>query len=186
MRICVYAHSSTAWFFRALIDASRAAGDGIEWSVIQPQWHFMDVLKPCVAPDSHCYLYQDFDAHYRRCGEAQIREAMECGDGLITSLLKDKDGYRWLDKEEQLRRASVIHKVYGEFVRRIGPDCVLFPDVETVDGFVLLNLCNELGIRVLYYTSMRTLPRGFLSPTACETLPSNFGAYFSRHRAGQE
>lgn len=177
MRILVYACSSTALFFRALIASCHE--DPIEWSAILPQWHFRDLLTDIIPADRCCYLYERFGATYSRIGPAEIASALHSGEGLITALMKDKDGYRWLDKEEQLRRGATIYVTYGEFLTRIRPDYVLFPDVEAVDGFVLIDLCRILGIGILYYTSMRILQRGFFSHDPYESLP----AYFGKHTA---
>jgi hypothetical protein len=177
MRICIYAFSSTALFFRALIDACAAAGDQIEWSVICPQGHFRHVFASAVPPERLCYLYQNFNDAYAECGDSQIQSAMESGSGLIPSLMRDKDGYRWLDKAEQLKRGATIHFCYRGFLEKLKPDFVLFPNLEVVDGFILMNFCRTMGIGVLYCTSMRFLGRSFFSPDPYETLPSYFGNY---------
>jgi hypothetical protein len=175
MRIAVYAFSSTALFFRALIKACD--DDDVEWSAIIPQWHFRELLAQVIPADRCCYLYERFTATYARMGAAEIAAALACGEGLITALLKDKDGYRRLDKEEQLRRGAAINETYREFLVRVRPDYVLFPDVEAVDGFVLVNLCRSLGIDILYYTSMRILQRAFFGHDPYESLPAYFGEH---------
>jgi Capsule polysaccharide biosynthesis protein len=177
MKIVVYACNTTTLFFRGLIDACAAAGDNIEWSVICPQGHFVDRVRAVIPPERVCYLYEGFDALYATSGEDQIIQALACGEGLPTALLKDKDGYRHLDKDEQLRRGAAIHLRYIAFLDRVRPDFVLFPDLEVVDGFILMNLCQERGIGVLYYADMRFLGRGFFAPDPYEKLPLYFGDY---------
>ena len=76
-----------------------------------------------------------------------------------------------------LRRAAATRDVYRDFLDRTRPDYVLFPDVETVDGFVLVDLCASLGIGILYYVGMRILERGFFSDDPNERLPRYFGGY---------
>ena len=186
VKICVYAFSSTALFFRGLIDACTKAGDPVEWSIVQPQGHFRYVFDDVIPDTRRCYLYDDFERRYRGNSPADLKRALTSGEGLPTALLKDKDGYRWLDKREQLRRGSAMDAVYRNFLERIRPDFILFPDLETVDGFILMNLCRELKIGVLYYTNMRFLKRSFLSPDAYESLPSYFGAFTDIDVAGAE
>jgi hypothetical protein len=176
-RICIYAFSSTALFFRALIDECRAAGDAVEWSVIVPQGHFRHCFAGAIPAERRCYLYQRFGRHYAASGAAQIARGLATGEGLIAALMKDKDGYRRLDKDEQLRRAAAMQACYEEFLDRVRPDFVLFPDLETVDGFVLMNLCRAKGIGVLYLVGMRFLGRSFFSADPYETLPPYFGAH---------
>lgn len=106
-----------------------------------------------------------------------IERGLAADEGLVTALMKDKDGYRHLDKDEQLRRAATIHRRYESFLDRIRPDFVLFPDLETVDGFVLMNLCRARAIGVLYFVALRFLGRSFFAPDPYETLPPYFGQF---------
>jgi hypothetical protein len=177
LKICVYAFSTTAYFFRALIEECARRGDDVEWSIIFPQGHFRHLLADIVPPERVCYLYEKFDAYYAVSDAAQIQRALDSGGGLVTALLKDKDGYRWLDKEEQLKRGAAMHACYSDFLARIRPDFMLFPDLETVDGFVAMNLCAELNLGVLYYTETRAVGLSYLASDPYETLPVYFGAY---------
>ena len=177
MRICIYTYSVTAYFFRALVDACAAAGDQVEWSFIFPQGHFRHLFRGVVPPERQCYLYADFATRYARCGEPLVERGLAAAEGLVVALMKDKDGYNRLDKDEQLRRAATIHDCYETFLDRVRPDFVLFPDLEVVDGFVLMNLCRARGIGVLYFASLRFLGRSFYSADPYETLPAYFGAY---------
>jgi hypothetical protein len=177
MRICIYAYSTTAYFFRALIEACAAAQDPVEWSVIFPQGHFRHLFRRVVPAERQCYLYLDFAARYAACDAALVARGLAAGQGLVTALMKDKDGYRHLDKDEQLRRAATIHGCYEVFLDRVRPDFVLFPDLEVVDGFILMNLCHARGIGVLYFCELRLLGRGFYSADPYESLPPYFGAY---------
>lgn len=177
LRICIYAFSTTALFFRAFIDACAKAGDPVEWSVVQPQGHFRDVFVDVIPASRRCYLYETFNEAYEANDPDDVKRAIASADGLVTALYKDKDGYRRLDKDEQLRRGGAMDAVYRSFLQRVKPDYVLFPDLEVVDGFVLMNLCLELRVGVLYFTSMRFLGRSYFAPDPYETLPSYFGAY---------
>ncbi len=177
MRICLYAFSSAAWFFRGLVKACNDAGDDVEWSVVLPQGHFQGLLTDIIPAKRRCYLYETFNAYYRSIGSADIEDALNSGEGLATALLKDKGGYRTLEKGEQLRRGAVMHRIYSDFLERVRPDYVLFPDVETVDGFVLINLCRRLRIPILYYVSMRIFERGFFSHDPYESPPGYFGEH---------
>jgi hypothetical protein len=177
LKICVYAFSTTAYFFRALIEDCARRGDDVEWSVIFPQGHFRHIFAGTMPPERSCYLYERFGTYYAASDVAQIQRALDSGEGLVTALLKDKDGYRWLDKEEQLKRGAAMHAVYRDFLARIRPDFVLFPDLETVDGFVAMNLCAELKMGVLYYTGLRAVGLSYLANDPYDTLPAYFGAH---------
>jgi hypothetical protein len=177
LRICVYAFSTTALFFRALIDACAQAGDAVEWSVVQPQGHFLRTFVDIIPSERRCYLYENFKAFYEANAPDNLARAMASAEGLVTSLYKDKDGYCRLDKDEQLRRGGAMDAVYREFLQRAQPDYILFPDLEVVDGFVLMNLCRELRIGVLYFTGMRFLGRSYFASDPYEKMPSYFGQF---------
>jgi len=177
MKICLYAFSSTAWFFRQLVQACDDAGDNVEWSAVLPQGHFQSVLSDIIPAERRCYLYETFNERYRSIGADDIEDALLAGEGLITALMKDKGGYRTLEKQEQVRRGAVMHGVYRDFLQRVRPDYVLLPDIETVDGFVLINVCRRLGIPMLYYAGMRIFERGFFSADPYESLPAYFGEH---------
>lgn len=177
MRICIYAFSTTALFFRALIDRCQAEGDTFEWSVVFPQGNFRDTMADVIPVDRTCYLYEDFRRHYGAIDDATIQRGLEADEGLVVALMKDKAGYRFLEKDEQLRRAAATHAVYEEFLRRIKPDVVLFPDVEAVNGFILVNLCKSLGIEVFYTVAQRFLRQSFFARDTYETLPRWFGPH---------
>lgn len=177
MKICVYAFANTAHFFQRLIERCQGPGDNVEWSAVLPRWHHRKAFQGLLSSDSLLYLYEDFDRIYSDLGpETKFDFALE-GDGEFLCLLKDKAGYRFLDSDEQLRRAAVIVDIYRVFLERIRPDFIVFPDVEVVDGFLLLSLCKTMGITPIYYVGMRTLGGGFFSSDCYETLPSYFGPY---------
>ncbi|HUB98160.1 MAG TPA: hypothetical protein VL993_19710 [Stellaceae bacterium] len=177
MRICLYAYTTSAYFFRALVDACKEAGDDVEWSVIFPQGNFRHLFRGALPAERMLYLYRDFDTRFAACGKDCVERALGSVEDLIAALMKDKDGYRHLDKEEQLRHAATMAEIYAEFLDRVRPDVILFPDLEVVDGFVLMNLCRARGIGILYFVEMRLLGRSFFATDSYETLPPHFGAY---------
>lgn len=177
LKICIYAFSTTAYFFRALVELCNARNDDIEWSVIFPQGHFRHVFRGIVPPERQFYLYEDFARRYAAADAKQIRQAMDSGDGLVSALFRDKLGFRLLDKSEQLRRGAAIDAGYREFLMRIAPDYLLLTSPENVDDLILHNLCAELKIGVLCSTAMRFVGLSFFGNDPHESLPKYFGSY---------
>ena len=177
MKICCYAFATTALFFQRLVALCRQAGDPVEWSVIFPQAPFRHALDDLVPSESRLYLYRDFQRIYRAQRPPYDWRNGAGIDSIYLALAKDKDGYRHLDKDEQLRRAATITAIYGAFLRRTAPDAVLFPDVETVDGFILVNLCQERGIPIIYHADLRHIGRSMFGSDIYNTLPPYFGTY---------
>jgi Capsule polysaccharide biosynthesis protein len=175
MKIAVYAFSTSAYFFRKLIETY---GDGdVEWSVIVPRGHYLRLFDRVVPSQRVCYLYAGFDESYAAASSQQIGLSAPAGESIYVALAKDKDGYRHLEKDEQLRRAKAIYAVYRDFLQRIRPDYILTPDPETVDGFVLFQVCSELGIQPISYVGLRLLNGVVFSNTCYENLPCYFGEF---------
>lgn len=177
MKICCYAFAGTALFFRALVELCAKAGDGVEWSVIFPQAPFRDSFDDLIPAARRLYLYEDFDRVYRDTVPPYDWRNSVGVDNIYLTMARDKNGYRRLDKNEQLHRAATITRIYRDFLARTRPDYVLLPDVEAVNGYILMNLCNELGIPMLYYVDLRHLGRGFFSTQLSNALPPYFGEY---------
>jgi hypothetical protein len=176
MKICVYAFANTAYFFARLIEESRERGDAIEWSAVLPRWHHVERFSTLLSADKRVYLYEQFDSRYASIDATSTPfDLGSANDNELLCLLKDKAGYLALDGDEQVRRARTIVSIYRDFLVREKPDYLLFPDLEVVDGFLLLALCKRLGITPIYYVGMRTLGGGFFSSDCYESLPAYFG-----------
>lgn len=176
MKICVYAFANTAYFFERLIQESREQGDDIQWSAILPRWHHLEMFRKLIRSDKCLYLYENYNARYALADAKSFEFGLSNdGDSELVCLMKDKGGYLALDGAEQMRRARTIVSIYQEFLQREKPDYLLFPDLEVVDGFLLLALCKRLGVTPIYYVNMRTLGGGFFSSDCYETLPPYFG-----------
>lgn len=187
-KIAVYGFANTSHFFQRLI-ARVGADDDIEWSVILPRWHNRKLFRGLVPDERVLYLYEGFDVRYAATTPVNAAGAFSfssAADSEFVCLSKDKGGYCQLNGDEQLRRAAVVTEIYREFLLRVRPDYMLFPDLEVVDGFLLMSLCVTLGVRPIYFVGMRTMGGGFLSDDAYETLPPYFGEYTETHlqRAG--
>ncbi|MCC6139072.1 MAG: hypothetical protein IT389_00490 [Nitrospira sp.] len=176
MKIAVYAFANTAYFFHALIREARHTSE-IEWSVILPRGQCRNLFDGLLPQDRVFYLYREFTRAYEQASNPFPFSIPDGADNIFLSLSKDKDGYRHLDKEEQIRRAAAIYSRYKQFLQADRPDYVLFPDLETVDGFILINLCYELGIEPVYYVGTRSLGRSFFTHSPYEELPRYFGYY---------
>ena len=176
MKIAVYAFATTAQFFRTLIRLTETEAD-VEWSVILPRGHNVRMFDGVIPPERLCYLYANFNARYRQSASVEEVPSSRNAESLFLSLYRDKDGYRHLDKDEQLRRAVTIYGIYKKFLQRVRPDFILMPDIEVVDGFILLNLCYELGIEPIYYVNGRFLGGVMFARTCSEDLPRYFGGY---------
>jgi hypothetical protein len=178
MKLLFYAFSTTVFFFKEVVKILQEKDKDIECKFILPRGHFFNFVK-----DSAFYLYENFNEIYNKMPCYNITTLPKDNIFKILEIDKNEDynyGYKSIDKNEQIKRINTIYSIYKEFLKKFEPDYVVFPDVETVDGNILINLCYELNIEVIYTVHLRQLGTSFFSSTIYETLPVYFGKYSER------
>lgn len=174
MKIAVYAFSTSGFFFQRWIDTYKEAA---EWFVLLPRGHFRYLFKNLESAGRVGYLYEEFNEKYKKTKPTDSVSILSSRMTYYQALLRDKGGYRFLSQAEQLRRAAVISSIYKAYLEKWRPDVVVFPDLESVDGFILWGLCDQLKIRTACFAGMRFLGRGFFSEFPNEQLPTYFGQF---------
>lgn len=184
LRIGVFAFADSTIFFREVIELARARGEAIDWSIVVPQGSYISVVRDLVDSDHFLYLYRDFNREFARAtGEPGLSASR---DNINLILEADKDAYRHESGKFQYRWAEVAIAIYRAFLKKTRPHYMLFPCVESVEGVLLMNLCHEMGIRVVNSVHMRSLGTSFFSETQYETLPPYFGHCTDEDRAQAE
>lgn len=177
----IYAFSTFAPFFREVIRTSKERGDNIHWSVLLPRSPFIRLFDGLVDSENRFYLYENFNAVFR--GDPSSPHLSRAEDNIDRTLAIDKDGYRHETSAFQHRCAATMLTVFRGFIGKFRPDCVIFPPLETVDGAILLSLCQELDITPLYAVHMRNLGESFFSDSLYERLPVYSGSCTNGDRA---
>lgn len=177
-----YCFGDTGYIFYELIQSQiqNNSNQAIEWSAIMPRWHHHKRFHNILAEEQILYLYENFDSIYNKIDKNNNKNFSHSSisvEDVFASLMKDKNGYRHLQGSEQLKRAFTIIEIYTRFLEKIKPDFIIFPDLEVVDGFLLLSICKALQIEPIYYVSMRTFGGCFFSDDCYEKLPKYFGHY---------
>lgn len=173
MKIGIFAFATSAVFFKEVISLAKMRGEEIEWSVVIPQAPFRHYFNDLVERDRILYIYESFnDAFAEAKGNPELTSS---DDNINRILATDKNGYRHETKEFQYRWAEAMIATYRAFLSRTRPNFILFPNIETVEGSLLSNLCQEMGIGVMNSVHMRGLGLSFFSPSQYECLPACFG-----------
>jgi len=173
LRVLFFAFATYALVLRALIDRGRADGVPIRWGAIVPRRAFLGEVAASVPESDRLYLFQDFARVFASTPTAPALDGAE--DNLARVMAVDKDGYRHESSAFQERSAATMLALMGAFLDRFRPDCVVFPPLETVDGVLLLSLCQARGIACAHMVHMRNMGESFFSPSLYETLPPYFG-----------
>ncbi len=172
-RILFFAFATYALVLRALVERSRADGVPIRWGAVVPRRAFLGEIAAVVPESDRLYLFQDFTGIFAAAPAPPVLDGAE--DNLARILAVDKDGYRHDSAAFQERSAATMAALLGAFLDRFRPDCVVFPPLETVDGVLLLSLCQARGIACAHMVHMRNMGESFFSPSLYETLPPYFG-----------
>jgi len=176
-KIAIYAFSTSAFFFKEVYTLLNKRN--IDATLIFPRgtflYEFGDILKNI----DYLYLYENFDLEYANKEDVEF---LFSDDTIYKILEADKSetnsgSYKSLNKDVQLKIIKIIYKIYKIFLLKTKPNYILFPDVETVDGLILLNLAYELKIEPIYYVHTRYMGKSFFSNSVYETLPSYYGSY---------
>jgi len=176
MKIFTYMFGNTPFFFNEVIKLSQKKGDNIEWGVVYPRRNWKHTSINLVKKENFFYLYQNFENKYKNIDIYNFNYKSNF-DSIYKIIESSKFYYKNRSSEVQIRSALTTYTLYKEFLLKNRPDAILFPDLEVVDGIILLNVCKELGIKILYAVHTRNLGKSFFAKDYYETLPEYFGNY---------
>jgi hypothetical protein len=169
------------FFFNEVIKLSQKQNDNIEWGVIYPRANWKYTSINLVKTENYFYLYDDFEEIYKNI-DIFDTEYKSNFDNIYKITESSKRYFKKLDSEEQLKSAFAIYKIYKNFLEKNKPDAILFPDLEVVDGLILLNICKELNIEILYAVHTRNLGKSFFARDYYDSLPEYFGNYENKDK----
>jgi hypothetical protein len=170
MKIALHGFGTYAIVFRHLVELARRQTPEIEWAVILPTPHHLDLLRAVIREEDILSLQA-----------VQARSVAPVAD---TSHLKNYVGNIFADIEaekrhfkhrpawQQLARASEIYRLYKAFLQRTGATHVLIAQVEAYEGKMLAGLARELGLVVIVPTIARIVGGVIFASDAFETLPT--------------
>lgn len=178
MKIFFYTFANTSYIFNEVIKLSNRRNESIEWGMIYPRAVYKDTFISSIDKENILYLYEEFDSYYTNVIQDDIIfEDEKWIDNIYTILESSKFGYKTEKADKQLRVIYTIYVIYKDFLLQTKPDFIVFPDIETVNGVLLVNLCKELDIGVMVTAHARQFDVSFFSPDYKETLPQYLGNY---------
>ena len=172
-------------FFNELIDYAKKnkfciENDEVNWFVLTNTNIYLSHLEKNICDKNICYLFENFN-EYMSDENFTYNLDSYCGS-LYRDILTDKHAYFIKPSSYQMKNVSVIYKIWKEYLINNDIDYIVFPDVEFVEGMILLALCKELNIKVLYYVNARSIGGSFFAKNIL-ILPVLFSAkkYFSKY-----
>ena len=177
-RILFYGFATYNHFFREVIKTLITEGyEARNIAVIFPNGQYRNFYKGILPQENICYLYNNYNAvldEVKRDGDLSVtRQSLP--DNAFEILGADKEGFRSLPSARQLPYLEVIYRIYSDFLNQFKPDCIVFPDIEVVDGYLLYSIARARNIHVAYSFHLRNLGRSVLGEHIREQFPRYFG-----------
>jgi hypothetical protein len=178
MRIFFYAFANSVIVFKRIIEYSKKCNNYIEWGVIYPRGVYKDYLDGLIEEKNKFYLFKEFNSVYAEIEYSNLDlDDRFWNDNIYSIIESSKFGYKKYRPKKQLKVFKTIYYLYKKFLIDSKPDYLIFPDIETVNGMILLNICKELSIETMVTTSTRHLGGTFFSKDYRETLPDYYGNF---------
>lgn len=174
MKIAIFSFGNYGIFLRHVVSAAKALNREVEWSVIASSYQAVSHFNGVVTPDKIHYLFEDFNRVFDETSLSDYEAIAKCyyeKSSLWRALAADKVHYKKRDKNYQIRHAMTVYKLFKSFLLADKPDYVLFPIIESHDGYILYDLSKELGIEPIVYAHGRTIGGSYFSDSYKELLP---------------
>lgn len=171
MNIAVFSPGAYCVFFNELIGHAKKSqltieNESINWFVLTNTNVYLNHLEKNVDKNNICYLFENFN---KNMNDREFTYKLDeyCGS-LYRDILTDKHTYFTKDSSYQMKNVSVTYKIWKEYLVKNCIKYIVFPDVEFVEGMILLSICEELNIKILYYVHARTLGGAFFAKNVNE------------------
>ncbi|MBW1616783.1 MAG: hypothetical protein JRJ49_09685 [Deltaproteobacteria bacterium] len=176
MKIFFYAFTNIAFFFNEVIKESLLKKEHVEWGLIFPKAVYKKSADKIVKKENILYLYENFNKIYKKIDNFDFGFKVE-ENSIYKMIQSSKANLTFMDSKKQLKIAKATYVIYKNFLLKNRPDYIVFPLLETVDGFILINLCYELGIKPIYCFHTRVFGNQMFGTTVYQDLPVYYGGF---------
>lgn len=153
--IVVHGYGTYAILYRHMIELAKATVPDVEWAMILPTSHHLEVVSEVIAADRLLCLEH---RQARTLSEKlNLSELARYSGNIYADIETEKKVYKHRPSGEQVARAIEIYRIYRAFLERLKPTHLLLAHVETYEGKVLFGIANELNISVILPIDLRSL-----------------------------
>lgn len=170
IRIAVHGFGTYAIIYRHMIALARSEAPWVEWAMMLPTSHHLDVISEVIDDDKLICL--EFERIEKYANLADATDIGEYRGNFFADIEVEKQVFKHRSALEQERRAFEIYQIYKNFLKRINPTHILMAHIETFDGKVLIGLAAELNIPLIVPTELRNIGGLIFSPDAAESVPA--------------
>jgi hypothetical protein len=167
--IVIHGYGTYAIVYRHMLEAVRSMAHDVEWSIILPTSHHLDVLREVLPPDRIlCLEHEQSRVHPPL---SDLSELGGYGGNIYADIEVEKKVYKHRPARQQLTRAIETYRIYRNFLVSKNATHVLLGHVETFDGKVLISLAKELGMVAIVPIDLRNIGGSTFSADERERLP---------------
>jgi hypothetical protein len=165
MNIGIFSPGAYGVFFNELISKSNNIkfsinNQNINWYILTNTNIYLNHFRQNVKEENICYLFENFNKYMN--GNTKI-DLSSYNGSIYRDILTDKHTFFTKRAKYQLKNACTIYRIWKEFLQKVDIQYIVFPDVEYVEGMILLSLCKELNIKILYYVHARNIGKAFFA-----------------------
>lgn len=152
-----------------MIEVAKAEAPAVEWSMLLPTSHHLDVILE-VLPKDRVFCLEHHQSRVVPTNIDADEVALYRGN-IFADIEAEKQVFKHRPAAEQFSRAVEIYSIYKKRLRELNPTHLLMAHVETFEGKVLVGLARELGIPLLLPVDLRHFGGTCFSEDTDERIP---------------
>jgi hypothetical protein len=175
--VVIHGYGTYAIAYRHMLELARSAAADIDWAIILPTSHHLDVLREVLPADRIlCLEHEQRRSH----PQPNLAELASYAGNIYADIEAEKQVYKHRLAGQQLARAAEAYTIYKRFLRERNATHLLLAHIETSEGKALVSLAKELGIPVIVPAGLRNVGGTAFTVNECEGLP-DYGKPTAEH-----
>ncbi len=166
--VVIHGYGTYAITYRHMLELARSAAADIDWAIILPTSHHLDVLREVLSADRILCLEHE----QSRCHpQPDLAGLANYAGNIYADIEAEKQVYKHRPAGQQLARAAEAYTIYKRFLKERNATHLVLAHIETSEGKVLVSLARELGIPVIVPAGLRNIGGTAFTADECEQLP---------------
>lgn len=176
--IVIHGYGTYAITHRHMLELARSTAPDIDWAIILPTSHHLDVLREVLPPERILCLEHEQSRSHPQLPD--LAELSSYAGNIYADIEAEKQVYKHRPAGQQLARAAEAYGIYKRFLKEMNATHLLLAHIETFEGKALVSLAEELGIPVIVPAGLRNIGGTAFTVDAREGLP-DYGKPTAKH-----
>jgi hypothetical protein len=167
--VLLHGFGEFAVVYKHLIQIARDGGSSLDFSIVLPTSHHVDLLKTVLPAERIFCLETELDRY--DTGSIDVGELAAYSGSIHADIDADKRDWALRSGRWQLGQAIAIRRAYADALTRFKPDHIHFAHVESYEQKMMTALAREFGIPASLPIDARIFGGSFMCTDVLETLP---------------